>query len=867
MAEFVQRLLNMSVQASVLIVIVAVLRLVLRKSPKWLSCLLWGLVAVRLVCPFSVESNFSLAPDAEAVKVASYFEASETTTEKSEPVYGGTDGQSSGHFMVETLADDSRMESSPKVGAASVPGQSRRLFAVAAVAVWFAGMLFLLTYAAVSYRTIQRGVRESVCIAGNIFVCERIKTPFILGIVSPRIYLPPDMSRVQQNSVIAHEQAHLKRKDYLWKPFGYCLLAVYWFNPFSWLAYVLFCRDIELACDERVIRNLDMEQKKTYSKVLLSFSEPGNPIAACPLAFGEIGVKQRIKAVLNYKKPAFWAFAGTILVIGITAVCFLTNPKQKSFEITFRIPAGSSGQLVYSDEEISPQSDKLFLQIEKSAGDVAVVLEEADGEGRVYDPVYITAGMSAKTQAAKGKWFRVGLYADNPTEEERLVHVTVRNVVVRIASVDEAAVGQKLEVSAPRLDLRMTTGADGTMMYYADESRFIFGGYYGLFVYDVETDRIIRGVDLAPIGCDATQGENACEISVAADGSKVFLKPMNGSRTYVYLVEQNELWIAPDGSADAALYSSLGVASDMPDGKYAAFEQDGKIRSYSLVNDTTIGELCYAVDGQASDRRVFEALRRMEMEDITAVVIDIGLENALPWSNTAELTDGADALIQMAADETGEFQIYGIISAQYGTYGMLLNDRKDGEDNWSFAYEPWYYSGMPDDQPVLEPTGDGHFIFRYVYAYEDGKPEWRERILLCGYDSGTMSLEINGENADGGAEPSEAGGDAGVEQSVAGGGAAEPAGANADTAAESPDCQLPAAEPSRAYVEALQESISADMIAGKLPFVVSSSIKEEPLRLEIACLELTEENINTIRSYETDGEAISIVQGQPISLQ
>ena len=805
MAEFVQRLLNMSVQASVLVVIVAVLRLVLRKSPKWLSCLLWGLVAVRLVCPFSVESNFSLAPDAEAVKVASYFEASESSTEKSEPVYGGTDGQSTGHFIGENLTDSFRMESSPKVGAASVPGQSGRLFAVAAVAVWIAGMLFLLTYAAVSYRTIQRGVRESVCIAGNIFVCERIKTPFILGIVSPRIYLPSDMSMVQQNSVIAHEQAHLKRKDYLWKPFGYCLLAVYWFNPFSWLAYVLFCRDIELACDERVIRNLDMEQKKTYSKVLLSFSEPGNPITACPLAFGEIGVKQRIKAVLNYKKPAFWAFAGTILVIGITAVCFLTNPKQKSFEITFRIPAGSSGQLVYSDEEISPQSDKLFLQIEKSAGDAAVVLEEADG--------------------------------------------------------------QKLEVSAPRLDLRMTTGADGTMMYYADESRFIFGGYYGLFVYDVETDRIIRGVDLAPIGCDATQGENACEISVAADGSKVFLKPMNGSRTYVYLVEQNELWIASDGSADDALYSSPDVASDMPDGKYAAFEQDGKIRSYSLVNDTTIGELCYAVDGQASDRRVFEALRRMEMEDITAVVIDIGLENALPWSNTAELTDGADVLIQMAADETGEFQIYGIISAQYGTYGMLLNDRKDGEDNWSFAYEPWYYSGMPDDQPVLEPEGDGHFIFRYVYAYEDGKPKWRERILLCGYDSGTMSLEINGENAAGGAEPSEAGGDAGVEQPVADGGAAEPSGANADTAAESPDCQLPAAEPSRAYVEALQESISADMIAGKLPFVVSSSIKEEPLRLEIACLELTEENINTIRSYETDGEAISIVQGQPISLQ
>ena len=187
--------------------------------------------------------------------------------------------------------------------------------------------MLLLGYAAIRYLRFRKNVQASIRIRDGIYVCDNIRTPFILGVIRPGIYLPSDMDEVQTENVIAHERAHLSRLDQVWKPLGYCLLAVYWFNPLCWLAYILFCRDIELACDEKVIRDMDTEDKKVYSRVLLSFSDPSHRIAAGPLAFGEIGVKKRIQSVLNYRKPAFWTVGLAILALVVTSLCFLTNPK------------------------------------------------------------------------------------------------------------------------------------------------------------------------------------------------------------------------------------------------------------------------------------------------------------------------------------------------------------------------------------------------------------------------------------------------------------------------------------------------------------------------------------------------------------
>lgn len=307
------KLLNMSISASVLILIAVLLRGVLRRSPKWIHCLLWGLVAVRLVCPFSIESRFSLAPQMDFVEMKLGMQ--------------GEDGRymNSATDVSKVLNDDldnAQNKNLANKGNADRQGDWKKISWT-----WFVGVVLLLGYAAIRYLRFRKNVQASIRIRDGIYVCDNIRTPFILGVIRPGIYLPSDMDEVQTDNVIAHERAHLSRLDQVWKPLGYCLFTVYWFNPLCWLAYVLFCRDMELACDEKVIRDMDTEDKKVYSRVLLSFSDPSHRIAAGPLAFGEIGVKKRIQSVLNYRKPAFWMVGLAILALVVTSLCFLTNPK------------------------------------------------------------------------------------------------------------------------------------------------------------------------------------------------------------------------------------------------------------------------------------------------------------------------------------------------------------------------------------------------------------------------------------------------------------------------------------------------------------------------------------------------------------
>ncbi len=307
------KLLNMSISASVLILIAVLLRGVLRRSPKWIHCLLWGLVAVRLVCPLSFESSFSLAPRADFVETKLGVQR-----EDGRYMNSATDVSK----VLNDDLDNAQNKNLANKGNADRQGDWKKISWT-----WFVGAVLLLSYAAISYLRFRKKVQASVRLRDGIYVCDNIRTPFILGVIRPGIYLPSDMDEVQTDNVIAHERAHLSRLDHVWKPLGYCLLAVYWFNPLCWLAYVLFCRDMELACDEKVIRDMDVEDKKVYSRVLLSFSDPSHRIAAGPLAFGEIGVKKRIQSVLNYRKPAFWMVGLAILALVVTSLCFLTNPK------------------------------------------------------------------------------------------------------------------------------------------------------------------------------------------------------------------------------------------------------------------------------------------------------------------------------------------------------------------------------------------------------------------------------------------------------------------------------------------------------------------------------------------------------------
>ena len=307
------KLVNLSISASWLILAVLVLRVVLKKAPKWVMPLLWGVVALRLVCLFSIESALSLIPSAETIP-------SEIVTETREPV----------------LYEQAKLDivTNPTLpSAAEVPvGVSRQQaqvdFNIYSI-LWLAGMAALLVHALVSAGKLKRKLATAILLRDNIYESEFVDSPFVFGVVKPNIYLPMHMDEGTAAYVIAHEHAHLARRDHWWKVLGYLVLALHWFNPLVWVAYILFCRDIELACDEKVVRGLDGAARADYSQAMLSCAAPKRAVAACPLAFGEGNIKTRVKSALHYKKPAFWVAAAAVLAVVIVAVCFLTNPRSE----------------------------------------------------------------------------------------------------------------------------------------------------------------------------------------------------------------------------------------------------------------------------------------------------------------------------------------------------------------------------------------------------------------------------------------------------------------------------------------------------------------------------------------------------------
>lgn len=587
MGEIFLKLLNMSITASWLILVVVCIRCLFRKIPKWTMCLLWGVVAIRLIFPFSVESIFSLQPSAEPIKTSTMIEGEIVPYVPSIDSSLGLVENMVNPLLAETFAYQETNSVAPLQIVTAIAGN-----------LWLFGMIVLFIFAAISVVRLQLSVREAVCYKGKIYICDDVKTPFILGVIKPSIYLPSSLKEDEIAYIIAHEKAHLRRKDYLWKPLGYLLLCVYWFNPLCWIAYIMLCKDIEMACDENVIQDMSFGDKKAYSRVLLSCASQRCSVLSCPLAFGEVGVKERVKSVLYYKRPTFWITVTAIVVCAVVSVCFLTNP-QKEYRIRITIPAGSTEEIIYqeqfcfSDEEVSPTGNKIIISLGEGIGDTEVVLKPIEvKEENAYEPTYITPGMPVEMDVEKGAWFKIGVNMQNPTTEDIDVYVNVRNVEVRIASEDSGNL-QNLEQE------------------HTEESEL-----------------------------------------------------------------QN---LGPDMNSE-----------DM-------------------------------------------------QSELARVVSSVGLEKAYPWNNTVDFKSDADVLIKMASDETGRFEIYGIMSAKYGTYGLLLNDWIDGEQNWNFGYVPWVYTGAPSDQPILEPDGKGKYVFSYVYKFDD-VPLRKEYILDCGYDTGHMEL-------------------------------------------------------------------------------------------------------------------------------
>ena len=420
MNELFLKIINMSISASWLVLAVLILRFVLKKAPKWINVLLWGIVAIRLICPFSFESTLSLIPSAETIPLNIGMDTTPTIN--------------SGISAINNAVNPIISQSNTPMAGASV--NLLQITIGIYEYIWIFGMIALALYTAISYWRLRRKVDTAVRYKDNIFQSENVSFPFVLGIIKPRIYLPFKMNGQYLEHVVAHEQAHVCRKDHWWKPLGFLLLMIHWFNPLMWLAYVLLCRDIELACDEKVIKELGNEQRGDYTQALVACSVNRRMIAACPLAFGEVSVKERVKYVMNYKKPAFWVIIISVIVCVGVAVCFLTNPKQDSYTLRIVVPAGSQEKFVYTDEEVSTIRNSIKIWSGDGLGDTEVILSPVNKTTETrYTATYLTHGMPVEFDAEKDTWFKIGVNMQNSTNEDIIVYVEVENVEVRI--VDE----------------------------------------------------------------------------------------------------------------------------------------------------------------------------------------------------------------------------------------------------------------------------------------------------------------------------------------------------------------------------------------------------------------------------------------------
>lgn len=372
MGDIFLELFDRSVSAGWMILAVILFRASFRGMPKWVRCVLWGCVAIRLISPFSMESPISLVPGADILHsvVTSYSAAGRTVTG------GMTDA---GNALSPVLESTS-------VNHASVDAVQSVTLADAAGIVWCIGVIFLLCSAAVSSIRVRHTVREAVRDRDNIYFCDAIKTPFIQGFIRPRVYLPSGLAAGEMRHVLAHEEAHLKRRDQLWKPLGFLLLTVYWFQPVCWIAYILFCRDIELACDEKVIRKLSFDERQDYSRALVSCGQQRRLVSVCPLAFGEVGVKERVKGILNYRKPSRWIVTVALIGCVIIAVCFWTNR-----------PATNPAEGTVEEERASESSEAFVENVTDSlpeepyvirAYEVTPMEEVEKGVEAVYVPYY-----------------------------------------------------------------------------------------------------------------------------------------------------------------------------------------------------------------------------------------------------------------------------------------------------------------------------------------------------------------------------------------------------------------------------------------------------------------------------------------------
>lgn len=504
-------ILNNALVASWIILAVIILRFVfkkfIKKIPKWVNCLMWVLVAVRLVFPFSIESIFSVVPSAKPVPM--------------DIEYAKVPQIDSGIYAINTVINPV-LQNNFTTAEIDTVNKMQLVFIIASY-IWVVGVAGLLIYALISFALLKKQVKNANRADKGVYVCDTIDSPFIFGIFRPNIYIPNSLDEDNRLCVIEHEKAHIKRGDFLWKPLGFIILSVYWFNPLCWIAYICLCKDIEYACDEKVTKDKDKDWKVKYCQALLDCSSQRRLVSACPVAFGEVSVKDRVKSVINYKKPAFWVICISVIVCAVVGVCFLTNPDSSTYSIDVVMPSGYDYN--QSDEEFSPIRNKLTITLDEGQENTTICLipTEAKTETEYDEPITLTAGVPVTLEVEKNAWFELGVILNEKVSRDVRFSFTLKNVNVRIAthpveetqleneSVDEVSVSNSMNPVKTELgdldgdgksDYLEYTGMDG---YYNHLTLYLTGEgviYEDEFESAIGESDAVRAVDLDRDGMD-----------------------------------------------------------------------------------------------------------------------------------------------------------------------------------------------------------------------------------------------------------------------------------------------------------------------------------------------------------------------------
>ena len=609
MSNLFLTVLNMSLTASYVILLVTLVRLLLKKAPKYISYALWGVVAFRLVIPFSFESIFSLMP-----------RNTNTVPIPHDIIYQVSPQINSGLKAV-----DSFVNKSLPVQAAGGSVNPLQIYTAIGSYIWVLGIIALLAYSLVSVLMLKRQLKSAQLIKKNIFEAGNLKTPFVLGLIKPKIYLPVGLSAVERNYVLHHEQNHIHRKDHIIKAMAFLMVSMHWFNPLVWIAFILMSTDMELSCDERVLNEINDDIKKSYASSLLSFAASRNILNGSPLAFGEGNIKGRIKNVMNYKRPRFLIIVISIIIVISVGIGLIANPKAKG----------------------------------------------TDANNTYLEP--FTAEWS---------------YDQN-------------------------------------------LGADFPFLDYASNDIVIFHGYFGLFVYDLDKQQIIRSLNLAPIDCQFTQGDNYCEVSVSADGNTVQLHPYSSENMYVYSISNNTLIEVPTMSIEDRFGGLIPIMDIVDVDKLGncSFEavkfSNGEF-GYLEASEWTIGSLTYVRDDMVF--RLFDEVapnptvkENEQNELIYSADVDGNGQQESIYIDKSQIDNNMPLVLSICNSSGNEIWNKGFSTSHVG-WGSLFLCELDGKQ-YLLDYDPY--------------MGQGYAEYKYVlFTLEGGN----EKV----YRSNSLEFDING---------------------------------------------------------------------------------------------------------------------------